>query len=265
MTNRKKNIEIQHLDVEFYKVEAGWLRFFIETKEWKSFFRFSVVHDPILDLKYWLESIAIGVQQTSYIFDSEGEVMKFDFQEFKWKDACFLISEEEEGLIFTSYVSRRQLVEAFYLGLLKFASSDAFVSEEWEVEYGYERLCKTWDTDLDSAMNKLLELNRSELIKLLFDLNPRFSVHFPDAGSPYEEAGFLYTMAKQDGKKPEGLRMERTPILPEIPEDYNYWSRSKKELFLHDKLEEEVSAYSGTKIDDFRSVIIETYLRKDEK
>ena len=73
-------VDIEKLVVKFYEVEAGWFRFKLNIGE--QFFdgQFSSVFDPILDFKYWLEAISIGVQQTSFRYNPEGNIIEFNFK-----------------------------------------------------------------------------------------------------------------------------------------------------------------------------------------
>ena len=67
------------MNVEFYEATEGWLWFKISAGDQVFDGRFSEVYDPIMDFKKWLEAIAIGVKQTSFDFDPEGDDVTFDF------------------------------------------------------------------------------------------------------------------------------------------------------------------------------------------
>jgi len=78
-----KKEAIEKLEIEYYDAEAGWIN--IRLKAGNKIYeeRMSHVFDPLPDLKCWLEAIVIGVEQTSFTFDNEGNVIKFDAQR-KW-------------------------------------------------------------------------------------------------------------------------------------------------------------------------------------
>ncbi len=87
------NKETKLLNVEFHKAISGCLEYKITIGEQVFEDSFSDVFDPILDLKSWLEAISVGVEQTSFSYDNEGQEFKFDFQRVTWDKEIFVISE----------------------------------------------------------------------------------------------------------------------------------------------------------------------------
>jgi len=64
--------------VEFYEVDSGWLRYNIGDSDFTA--SFSSYWCPLLDLKHWLEAIALGVEQTSFAYEPEASFdIRFDF------------------------------------------------------------------------------------------------------------------------------------------------------------------------------------------
>ncbi|MCO6497690.1 MAG: hypothetical protein J5I50_08530 [Chitinophagaceae bacterium] len=200
---------------------------------------FSSIYDPLPDLKHWLEAISVGVQQTSFEYDNEGQYIRYNFEKDSVNNGVFTISEnmlDEDDVVFAKgLVDRRQLVKAFYLGLLTFADSDKFVSEKWEVEYLKERLCKIMKIEEEALIAQLAELDNKELGQGLFNADPIYSSSFRESKDKKEEWN--------------------------IPDEYNYWATEKKREFVIECCESETyKSCGGSKIADFRSPIIEKYL-----
>lgn len=134
----------KQLKVKFTKTDAGWLCFFVKTKYETYEDAFSHVFDPLYDLKSWLESIALEVQQASFRFDLEGRIHKFDFESSQSKGDYFTITntEEPDPPLLRCNINGKTLVKKFYKALMKFAKSDKYDPETWEIpvkgqEYGY--------------------------------------------------------------------------------------------------------------------------------
>ena len=259
-TTTNKNIE--HLTVNFYEVDAGWLRYKLTVGQQMFDGQFSHVFDPLMDFKHWLEAISIGVPQTSFQYNPEGNDIKFDFEHIAWdKDVLTILEPYKDGEVFIrATIDRQQIVKAFYLGLLTFATSDKFKSEEWEVEYLKERLTKMLDKDEETLIAELAELDKNELGELLFNSDPCYTVSFPSAKDKSEEMKLFIESSVQSKELPDEHSMKRKANEWNIPDDYNFWETDKKRNFVIECINETIQGYGGTKIDDFRSSIIENYL-----
>ena len=258
--------KIELLTVDFYEAEAGWLRYKLTAGQQSFNDSFSHVFDPLPYLKHWLEAISIGVQQTSFQYDNEGKEIKFDFERVYWGKEVLTISEAyESGDIFIkATIDRRQIVKAFYLGLLTFASSDKFVSKEWEIEYMKERLCKILKTDEETLIGQLADLNKKELGVILFNADPTYYVSFPEAKDKNEEWNmFLQDTIDKNNETSNELKRVETPREWNIPDEYNFWPTDKKREYVIRCLNNTTNGYDGMKIDDFRSTIIERYLDEE--
>lgn len=215
-----------------------------------------------MDFKHWLEAISIGVMQSSFWFDPEGEEIMFNFKRESWDKEVLTISElyGNDKTFIKAEIDRRQIVKAFYLGLLNFAASDKFKSEEWEVEYLGERLCEIFNMDEESLIEQLIELDREKLSEVLFKADPSYTISFPTAKDKSEEMMLFIETSVQNKELPKEHTMKRTPNEWNIPEDYNFWSVYRKREYVIRCLNVETEGNSGTKIKDFRSSIIEEYL-----
>ncbi len=255
----------EEIIVDYYEVDGGWICF--KVKAGKQVFdgRFSEVFDPLLDFKKWLEAIAIGVQQTSFEFDPEGNEILFDFNRICWDREVLTIREPyEDGDIFIkANVDRKQVVKAFYMGLVNFSQSDKYKPEEWEVEYFKERLCKAMDISEDKLVNQMLDLDRQELMQFLFNADPIYSISFPEAKDKNEEFN-LFAKSVVEGKESvEEFERVETPMEWNIPNDYDYWSSEKKREFIIECLNEKTEGFSGMKLSEFQSNLIGRYLYEE--
>lgn len=251
--------------VDFYKVDGGWIYFKVKVGEQLFDGRFSEVYDPIMDFKKWLEAIAIGVQQTSFEFDPEGNDIKFDYERVCWNREVLTIYEPtEDGEVFIkANVNRKQVVKEFYLGLVNFSKSDKYKPAEWEVEYFKERLCEIMKINEDELIRQMLELDRKELNNILFNVNPIDKISFPEAKDKNEEFKLFAKSVIEGEKSVNEFERVETPMGWNIPKDYDYWTSEKKKEFIIECLNEETYGYSGVKLADFHSNLIVRYLYEE--
>lgn len=239
MDNKKTYTE--KVNVDFYKVDAGWLYFNVKVGEQLFNGVFSEVLDPVLNFKKWLETIAIGAQQVSFEFDPEGSIIRFTFEEVAKNREILTIYEpyEDKGEVFIkANVNRKQVVKEFYTSLINFSKSDKYKPKEWEIEYIKERLYKLLKVNENELIHQMLELNKDELKKLLFQADPSYMVSFSD------------TKGIQKGAPEEW----------NVPQDYDFYTIEKKKKYIIDCLNESTEGYCGMKLSEFQSNLIERYL-----
>lgn len=257
-----RNIEISEIKVDFYEVDAGWIMFRINAGDQCFDGRFSEVFDPLPDFKKWLEAISIGVQQTSFDYDPEGDEIKFDFKKVCWDREVFSILDpyKNQRIYLKANVNRIQLVKALYLGLIKFYQSDKFISKEWEKEYIKERLCNTLKIGEKELITQMLEFDRKELGEFLFNIDPSYSISFPEAKDKNEECNLFEKSVIEGKDSVKDYEQVETPVEWNIPDDYDYWDKTRKEDFIIECINEETNGYSGSKLSEFRSELIGKYL-----
>lgn len=90
------------------------------------------------------------------------------------------------------------------------------------------------EIDEDTLIGQLTDLDRNELGKLLFNANPIYFNSFPEATDKNEEWG--------------------------IPNDYNFWTTDQKQAFVIKCINQTTGNNEGSKINDIRSAIIESFL-----
>ena len=127
------------VQIHFDTIENDLFPFNLKIGEQLFSTRFSDVYNPIPDLKHWLEAIAIGAQQTSFIYDTEGQEIKMDFNNEDKAKAVFWVYDNlvnpEKFYYLKAIVYRKQLVEVFYNGLIEFVTAGGFNNTAWEELY----------------------------------------------------------------------------------------------------------------------------------
>lgn len=256
--------DIQDILIEFSEVGPGWIYFTLIVGKERYDTRFSVVYDPVASLK-WLEALATDVYQSGFWYDIEGKEIVWSFAQTHWDKGVFRVtdfySESETDSYIISYADRKQIIKSLYLGFLRFFNSDRYKSEDWEIEYMWERLTKAFNTTYDQLVDELIDFDQERLKKVFFNANPTYYVSYPQASDKGEELNLFVqdTLDKADNKANTIERVD-IPMEWNIPEDYDYWTREKKLQLIKKCLTENVNPFDGEKPEVFRSKLIETFL-----
>lgn len=241
------NVEDKHIEqisIEFHTVEAGWLRFTMNVGEQSFSDSFSYVFDPLPHLKAWLEAISLGVQQTSFIYNNEGQEFKFNFDAPSWNINRLSIynvyNPSKDNQSINAIVDRKQMVEAFYKALLKFAHSEKYERRQWERERLKDVLCRHAKATEEEVITKLLGLDREQLDLVL-----------GKAEDPYGIT-CIFDSDEDTGDKEYSWNM---------PLDYDQYDSDKKRQYLIESLNEKTFiGYDGMSLIAFQSDIIDGYL-----
>ena len=224
----------EKLQIEYYDAKAGWINIRLKSCDKMYEERFSHVFDPLPDLKCWLEAIVIGVEQTSFTFDNEGNVIKFDVQR-KWinceTEYLFTITwEDENRVVFQVLVDKKQMIDAFYSSLVNFYNSDKYNPKEWEFSITHNKLCNLLNLDYSQLIDYCAKLSKQKLIELLNEIEADEAVWW-------------------------------------VEEDYltDYFNKSfeDKKEDMKVLLNNNANPYNGMSLSDFRSKIIENYLNEN--
>lgn len=258
------NTNAHKISVSFEKCESGWIIFTISSEAQSVRLRASEVYDPFPGLVSWLEAIVVGVEQCAFDIDEEGPERRFQFARVSWDrhvlTICSLYSPSEVFL--STDVDPRQLVEEFYHKLKIYSRSDKYVKKEWESETLGERFARLMSVEKssDSIMATLLTYNRGELMNILFKAAPSYTIDCPGATTDNERfAHSLDSMLHPDDpEKQKGI--VHTPNEWNIPVEYDHMTLKQKEIIVQECLEERVSSYGGTKLQDIRSKIVEDWI-----
>lgn len=267
-----KEIETHEVKIDFNEVDCGWIGYTIEVNNQKRDGQFSVVYDPILDLKYWLEALARGIHQAAFIVDQEGWLMKFDVEKFEgsyhvsentyaiYEQNLFTLSNPEykNKIYIKQYVNRKQLVSAFYNGLIEFSKSEKFSSEDWEIIELKDIICKKYNINEEVLIKTLLPKTGKELADYLFEESPSYLNYATNMNDDTNQG----RLGSEDNSSNTGNAMERNEWI--IPDDYDNWNENLKRKFINKCLKEQRTSYEGTKIKDLHSEIIENYLNPKE-
>ena len=122
----------------------------------------------------------------------------------------------------------------------------------------WERLTAILKMDYETLLDEFSKLDRKELRRLLFKTNPNYLISCPDAP---EEQAFGYLVDEVLGNEvPSEYEIVRTSMEWNIHEDYDDWEIARKRELVKQCLGEATGGQEGTKIEDFKSKIIEDYL-----
>jgi hypothetical protein len=221
----------EHLTVEYYDIDAGWIEIRLKAGDRMYEERMSEVFDPLPDLKRWLEAIAIGVRQTSFTFDNEGNFIKFDFERINADGILEVIWNDGETIEFHAKVVKTQLVEAFYCGMMNMFESAEYDPHQWEWKAMHKQLCQMLDMNYDELVNHCLKLDKQGFAGLLTQ-------------GKTEAGGWNIPVGDWD-----------------LPDNYDTLKIEEKKPVVAGMLNRvNVNPYHGTSKDEFKSEIIEHYL-----
>lgn len=252
------------LIVDFYNAEAGWLYFRITAgnKIFESVF--SHVFDPIMNFKYWLEAISIGVQRAMFVYDIEGQEIRYDFNGEDWRKDTLLIADADDSdeIFLNVIVDRRQMVAAFYNALVAFSLSDKFKSNEWECVFMKERLCTALKLEEHELPEKLAILDRIGLNAAFYYARQPYMTPFPAADYEDEELRYYIDLCFSSINRVDKCNaVLMAPDEWNIPEDYESWKKKDKIVLINECINDCISGYGGSKLTKFRSRLIGQYLK----
>ena len=244
--------------MEFTEVKYGWIEFVIKIADKTFEDRFSEVYDPLIRYKNWLESIAIGAQQTSFNYDNEGNEIKFDFEQMTYERCEFRITEyyNSKRIFLKANVDRQQLVSEFYNSLFSFYFSTSFNRRDWEIEYMRTKIKDFLKVDEKHLKDIMINLNRIQMLNLLYFADPIYSSKTKDFNEKLEKD--LESVLKS--LEINQMEDKDVPYFWNLSEDYDSWDNQKKIEFINECLDEPAHGYKGTKILDCKSEIIEKYI-----
>ena len=133
----------EHVTFELLTAEAGWLDFKLTVGDQTYSDCFFELFDPIQSLKRWLKDISTGAQQTTFQYNNVEEVIEFDLSKDNNYDDVFRASEmsEKTPVFIEAVIDRKQLVRAFYQGVLRFSVSEKYEPKQWESKTIKEYIC----------------------------------------------------------------------------------------------------------------------------
>jgi len=230
-----KKDKVKNLQVKFSDAVAGCLPIQLKAGNKKYVDCFSCYWDPLPDLKHWLEAIVIGVEQTSFTYDNEGQNIKFDAQSLwidREKKYLFTITWIEGNRVeFQVVVDRKQMIGAFFNGFVKYFKSDKYNPLEWEFHAIHDKLYNLLALDYEQLVDYCAKLNTQELTALLERID--------------DVRGVLW-------------------VDDYVSKDYNKKTFEDKREQIKKMLKQNANPYEGMSLANFRSEIIEKYLKENE-
>lgn len=167
---------------------------------------------------------------------------------------------EEQNPQFSVVISKKELIRTIYQGFINYFQSEKFNKSEWELKKMRDLLEEYLQKDSSVYFPILMSLKSEELKRLFFNLNPEFKISFRGIEDPKESLKLFAEYSLNDDEGENSDDIIKTPVEYEIPDDYDTWENHKKEKFLNECLDEPANGWSGSKVDDFHSQIIEKYL-----
>lgn len=219
-----------------------------------------------MELRQWLEELSCGSIEASFIYDTEGSHHIWKFTHNFGEKGIFTVQceEDEGGDIFSVQISRLELIKTAYLAFNNFFKSEKYDKSEWEIV----RMRDLIEEKIENPSEYLplfANLDSNELKEFLFNLNPEYTVSYPDISDPKEIIKIAVREAfnknEETGKTTHKVL---TPAEYDIPEGYDQWTTVEKIEFIDETLNEVISPWYGTKAEDFRSKIVENYLIEND-
>ena len=243
--------ELQILSVDFKEVHYGWLNFSLRVDEQYFETCFSETHDPLLELKQWLESLLTS-DYKEFKYDTEDELIIWNYTPlnetigiFEAKDAY---AKNNEPNFIEATVDLKQIIKEIYGAFVKFFSSEKYKPEYWEIEYLWERIATITHTTYEVILNNLLELDPITLKKLFFKANPTYYISYLSENFDGEGIKFfvddITNGTIEQGSPHDSIK---TPMEWNIPEDYVQWTSTQKIAFLKECLSANVNGHEGNK------------------
>lgn len=221
------------LAADFYEVESGMLKFRLSmgTQSFEGSFADAV--EPLLDFRHWLEAIAVGVQQCSFLYWEGGDAMRLSIERSPMTVnadvSVFCLQEEVGDVLMLGHVYRRQLVEAFYKGFFALVRSEHFRQRQCHNTTLSEYLMEKMQLPEDGVLDRLASSNSALLASMV----------------TAEMGCTLFVM----GKPPRAPKAE-----------YDTWSKEKRLEFLKPYMGVHIADCSASKVYRVFSRLIEQYL-----
>ena len=256
--------ELQILSVDINEVHYGWLNFSLRVGEQEFETCFSETHDPLLELKQWLESLLAG-DYHEFKYDTENEVIIWCYTPLNEAIGKFEVNDayakNKEPNFIVATVDLKQIIKEIYGAFLKFFSSEKYKPEYWEIEYLWERIATITHTTYEVVLSNLLELDPITLKQLFFKANPTYYISYPSETSEGEGINFFVDDVTNGTIEQGSTHFSiKKPIEWNIPEDYVQWTSTQKIEFLEECLSVNVNGYKGKKPGEFRSSILDALL-----
>lgn len=201
-----------------------------------------------------MESLALGVQEASFIFDPEGTAVFFRFQK-KTKENFFIYEYNNDSLNVSSYdretdiegyVDRKQLIKSFYNAVINYSNSPEYLKQKlhWEYQSYKDFISKDLKISPKELKEKLLKYSRIKLINFIkiYQVETVFPENEKEAEQSFKEQ-----------------QLERLNKL--IPLNYDEFSLEQKRKVIKKYLSGQY-AFGTEPLKKFKSKIIEKYLKK---
>ena len=247
------------LHVEYKDCYAGWIEIVISGDELTIHVRASEVYDPFPDLVGWLEAIVQGVPMNEFIVDEEGNEVAFRYIQEACDDTFILTDPFDGRLLLQMSILPKMLVTEFYTELLAFAASPAYHKEEWEIETLGERVnSRLGGIPEDELIDQLLVYPARAIQQIFWQVAPSHEFVYPNTINPQESMKRFCDYVTDD-QHPLGGAIKVPDFYP-LPQGFDELPFNERYRYLKESLTDRVSSYSGVKLGELRSCLIEEWL-----
>jgi len=168
----------------------------------------------------------------------------------------------EQYVQLRAIANKRQVIDAFYVGLKDFANSNCYTPVYREIETMEDRLLQTSGKDTEQVLDELAALTADDLVQLFFSMAPRYQVSYPQLG------GFVQEQRRRamdffDDKDNSESGTKATPIEWKVDKGYDSWSLPRRRTYLQEYIQVRVGFNAGSKLKKVHSPNIEAYLNSE--
>lgn len=256
------NVEMSDLNIRFHDCDAGWIRMDVGHGDFTMTINLSHVYEPLPSMLAWLESVVIGVEDSSFEIDEEGSSVKF-VSSYRGDGVVRLkVVPSYEGEALDIEIPRRQLISAIYCSFVEFSESPEYKPSEWERRTLADALRERGEISPLQWMEAVVDFDRRGIQKAVWLLDQTRYVDNDAARSTQIFATPAEIFELTGGSADNDSLLIFWPF-----EDWdNAASRTERFKILEDCLSESASnSWDGCPWGSMRSSLIESWLASSDE
>lgn len=157
--------------IRFHDCDAGWIHMDLAFGDFNVTINLSHIYEPLPSMLAWLESVVIGVEESSFEIDEEGSSVKFISRQIGNGVVQFKVVPSYEGDALDIEIPRRQLISAIYCSFVEFSESSEYKSREWERRTLADALQERGGLSPLQWMDSIVDLDRRGIQKAVWLLD----------------------------------------------------------------------------------------------
>ena len=159
------------LRIRFHDCEAGWIHMDVCHRDSAMTINLSHIYEPLPSMFAWLESVVIGVDESSFEIDEEGSTVKFISTLRHDGIVRLQVVPSYDGEALEMTIPSHQLVSAFYRAFVEFSESPEYKPAEWEVHTLADALRERGEMSSPEWIESVIDLDRRGLQKAIWLLD----------------------------------------------------------------------------------------------